>query len=433
MRQPYELSIALRYLRARSSHSFISFISVVSMIGIGLAVAVLIVVLSVMNGFEYELQQRILGMVSDATIGDYDGQLEDWQELRARALERADVTAAAPFVEGQGMAVPGESLAGGSTNRVQEAQPAGVIVRGVDPNLEPEVSSINDVLQEGSIGALTQGSFAVLIGRSLADTLGVGVGDEILLVLAEGRVTPAGIVPRLRTFTVAGIFEAGMYEYDRGLVFVNFADASLLFRTAGRATGVRLNVTDLYAASRIATELARELVNKTGSSTLYVDDWTRQHSTYFRSIQLQKSIMFVILSLVIAVAAFNIVSTLMMVVRDKRGDIAILRSFGAAPRAIMTVFASQGTLIGVVGTVFGVVLAMLVTWQLANFVGLLEAWFDIDLLSADVYFLSDLPTQLRSLEVVEISALALGLAVAATFYPALSAARQPPAEALRYE
>ena len=419
MRQPYELSIALRYLRARSSHSFISFISAVSMIGIGLAVAVLIVVLSVMNGFEYELQQRILGMVSDATIGGYDGPLEDWQGLRARALQRPDVSAAAPFVEGQGMAVAGESL-------------AGVIVRGVDPELEREVSSINDAIREGNIDSLTPGSYSVLIGGSLAEVLNVGVGDEIVLVLAEARVTPAGLVPRVRSLEVAGIFEAGMYEYDRGLVFVNLADAAVLFRTAGRATGVRLNVTDFYAASRVATELATELANEKGSN-FYVDDWTRQHSIYFRSIQLQKSIMFVILSLVIAVAAFNIVSTLMMVVRDKRGDIAILRSFGAAPRAIMTVFASQGTLIGLVGTLLGVALALLVTSQLANFVGLLEAWFDIDLLSADVYFLSDLPTQLRALEIAEISALALGLAVAATFYPALAAARQPPAEALRYE
>ena len=419
MRQPYELSIALRYLRARSSHSFISFISAVSMIGIGLAVAVLIVVLSVMNGFEYELQQRILGMVSDATIGGYDGPLEDWQGLRARALQRPDVSAAAPFVEGQGMAVAGESL-------------AGVIVRGVDPELEREVSSINDAIREGNIDSLTPGSYSVLIGGSLAEALNVGVGDEIVLVLAEARVTPAGLVPRLRSLEVAGIFEAGMYEYDRGLVFVNLADAAVLFHTAGRATGVRLNVTDFYAASRVATELATELANEKGSN-FYVDDWTRQHSIYFRSIQLQKSIMFVILSLVIAVAAFNIVSTLMMVVRDKRGDIAILRSFGAAPRAIMTVFASQGTLIGLVGTLLGVALALLVTSQLANFVGLLEAWFDIDLLSADVYFLSDLPTQLRALEIAEISALALGLAVAATFYPALAAARQPPAEALRYE
>ena len=419
MRQPYELSIALRYLRARSSHSFISFISAVSMIGIGLAVAVLIVVLSVMNGFEYELQQRILGMVSDATIGGYDGPLEDWQGLRARALQRPDVSAAAPFVEGQGMAVAGESL-------------AGVIVRGVDPELEREVSSINDAIREGNIDSLTPGSYSVLIGGSLAEVLNVGVGDEIVLVLAEARVTPAGLVPRVRSLEVAGIFEAGMYEYDRGLVFVNLADAAVLFRTAGRATGVRLNVTDFYAASRVATELATELANEKGSN-FYVDDWTRQHAIYFRSIQLQKSIMFVILSLVIAVAAFNIVSTLMMVVRDKRGDIAILRSFGAAPRAIMTVFASQGTLIGLVGTLLGVALALLVTSQLGNFVGLLEAWFDIDLLSADVYFLSDLPTQLRALEIAEISALALGLAVAATFYPALAAARQPPAEALRYE
>lgn len=419
MKQPYELWIALRYLRARSSHSFISFISAVSMIGIALAVAVLIVVLSVMNGFEHELQRRILGMVSDATIGGYDGPLEDWQALRDRALVRADVDAAAPFVEGQGMAVAGSSL-------------AGVLVRGIDPALEREVSTIDRVLAAGSLDALAPGSFNMLIGANLAAELGVGVGDEIVLVLAEGRVTLAGLVPRVRAFTVAGIFEAGMYEYDRGLVFVSFADASRLFRTDGRASGLRLDVTDVYAASRVATELARELANERGGN-FYVEDWTRRHYTYFRSIELQKTLMFVILSLVIAVAAFNIVSTLMMVVRDKRGDIAILRSFGASPRAIMTVFASQGTLIGLVGTLLGVLLALLVTSQLGHLVTLLEAWFDIDLLSAEVYFLSDLPTQLRPAEIAKICALALGLAVAATFYPAFAAARQPPAEALRYE
>ena len=419
MRQPYELSIALRYLRARSGHGFISFISAVSMIGIGLAVAVLIVVLSVMNGFEHELQQRILGMVSDATIAGYDGPLEDWQALQARALQHPGIEGAAPFVEGQGMAVVGEAL-------------AGVTVRGIDPVFERSVSSISQVLTQGSIDALEPNSYNVLIGSSLAEALDVELGADLVLVLAEGRVTPAGVVPRLRSFTVAGIFEAGMYEYDRGLVFVNFEDAGRLFGTAGRATGLRLDVADLYAAGQVATSFATELANELGTN-FYIDDWTRQHATYFRSIQLQKSIMFVILSLVIAVAAFNIVSTLMMVVRDKRGDIAILRSFGSTPRAIMTIFGSQGTLIGLIGTMLGVGLALLVTSQLGNVVGVLERWLEIDLLSADVYFLSELPTQLRPLEIAQICALALGLAIAATFYPALSAARQPPAEALRYE
>jgi lipoprotein-releasing system permease protein len=420
MRQPYELSIAARYLRAKSSNSFISFISAVSMIGIALAVAVLIVVLSVMNGFEHELQQRILGMVSDASISGYDGPLEDWQAMRDRVLERTEIEAAAPYVEGQAMAVVGEAL-------------AGVNVRGIDPELERSVSSIGAVTRRGDVAALTPGSYNVVIGANLAATLDVDIGDEIVLVLAEGsRVTAAGLVPRVRSFTVAGVFEAGMYEYDRGLVFISFDDAGRLFRTAGRATGLRLAITDLYNSREVATNVATELANELGTN-FYIDDWTRQHYTYFRSIQLQKSIMFVILSLVIAVAAFNIVSTLMMVVRDKRGDIAILRSFGSTPRSIMTLFACQGTFIGVIGTLLGVLLAMLVSWQLGNLVTLLESWFDVDLLSADVYFLSDLPTQLRPLEIAEICALALMLAVAATFYPALNAARQPPAEALRYE
>ena len=419
MHQPYELSIAARYLRAKSSNSFISFISAVSMIGIALAVAVLIVVLSVMNGFEHELQKRILGMVSDASISGYDGPLQDWPALRERVLEREEVEAVAPYVEGQAMAVAGEAL-------------AGVSVRGVLPELERTVSNIAAITKRGDLAALTPGSYNAVIGASLAEVLGVDVGGEIVLVLAEGRVTPAGLVPRVRSFKVAGVFEAGMYEYDRGLVFINFEDAGRLFRTDGRATGLRLGIADLYNAREVATDTAKALANEVGSN-FYIDDWTRLHYTYFRSIQLQKTIMFVILSLVIAVAAFNIVSTLMMVVRDKRGDIAILRSFGATPRSIMVLFASQGTFIGVVGTLLGVALAMLITWQLGNFVSVIERWFDIDLLSADIYFLSDLPTQLRPLEIAEIGGLALVLAVAATFYPALSAARQPPAEALRYE
>ena len=385
------------------------------MVGIGLAVAVLIVVLSVMNGFEYELQQRILGMVSDAAITGLDGPLDDWSAVRDRALAREDVVAAAPFVEGQGVIVAGEAT-------------AGVGVRGVEPRLEPEVSALADVLREGSVDALEAGSFTMLIGSMLADDLDIGVGDTVVLLLAQGRVTPAGIFPRMRSFTVAGVFEAGMYEYDRGLTFVNLDDAARLFATDGQASGVRLAVSDIYSAGRTATELALDL-----GGGFYVTDWTRQHVNFFRSIQLTKTIMFVILSLVIGVAAFNIVSTLVMVVRDKRGDIAILRSYGTSPLGILTIFANQGTLIGLLGTLFGVGLGLLVVSQLEAAVAAFEAWFNLDLLSGEVYFISDLPAQARSGEVAQIALLALLLAVAATVYPAFSAARQAPAEALRHE
>ena len=420
MRQPYEVSIAVRYLRTRSAHSFISFISAVSMIGIGLAVAVLIIVLSVMNGFEHELQQRILGMVSDAQIIGYEGPLANWREVRERVLERDDVEGAAPYVEGLAMAVAGEKI-------------AGITVRGVEPDLEVSVSTVATTIRNGAWSSLEPGSFNAVIGTQLAALLGVDIGDEVLLVLAEGRVTLAGFLNRRRTFTVSGIFDSGMYEYDRGLVFVSFDDAAKLFGTGGEATGLRLAISDLYNARDVARAAARQLVEEGFASNYSYDDWTTVHSTFFRSIQLQKTMLFVILSLVVAVAAFNIVSTLMMVVRDKRGDIAILRSVGTTQRSIMTLFATQGTLIGVIGTALGVLLALLVCWQLGNIVDFLQWLFGVDLLSAEVYFLDNLPTQVRPLEVLQIGGLALALAVAATFYPALSAARQPPAEALRYE
>jgi lipoprotein-releasing system permease protein len=415
VRQPYQLSIALRYLRARSRDSFISFISLVSMLGIGLAVAVLMVVLSVMNGFEHELQQRILGMVSDATLTGYEGPIEDWEAVRTHALARPDVVAAAPLVEGQGMAVFGDSF-------------AGIGLRGIVPSLESGVSQIAAMLVAGDLGLLSPGSFNMIIGSALAELLDVQIGDKVVLLLAQARVTPAGILPRVRTFTVAGIFDAGMYEYDRGLAYVHMDDAARLFQTGGRATGVSLKVTDLYAAGSIVTAIARTL-----GGGFYVSDWSRQHANIFRSIAITKAIMFVLLSLVIAVAAFNIVSTLVMVVREKRGDIAILRTFGASPRGIMSIFASQGTAIGVVGTTFGVLLGLTIMRYLDVVVAFVESTFGIDLLPAEVYFIAELPTQARFGEIGQICALALLLAVAATIYPALKAARAPPAEALRYE
>lgn len=409
------MSVALRYLRARSRNGFISFISLLSMLGIGIAVAVLIVVLSVFNGFEAELQTRVLGMASDATLTGIDGAIDDWPALRERALARDDILGAAPFVEGQALAVAGET-------------PAGVAVRGIAPALERTVSNIDSMLAAGSLDTLVAGRFNIVIGNALAELLGVGLGDEVVLVLAQGFVTPVGVLPRHRSFTVAGVFDAGMYEYDRGLAFIDMDDAAVLFRTRGRASGLRLAVADVFSAGSAATELARAL-----GGGFYVSDWMRQHGNSFRSIQLTKGIFFVILSLVIAVAAFNIVSTLVMVVGDKRGDIAILRSLGAAPRSILAVFAGQGMLIGLLGIAFGVVLGLGVVAVLEPAVHAIEASFGIDLISEEAYFISDLPTEARPVEVVQIALLTLAIAVAATLYPALSAARQPPAEALRYE
>ena len=415
MRQPYQLSIAMRYLRARSRDSFISFISLVSMVGIGLAVAVLMVVLSVMNGFEHELQQRILAMVSHATLTGLDVPLDDWQAVREHALAEPGVVGAAPFVEGRGMVVSGEQF-------------AGIGIRGILPELEGDVSELGNLMVAGELSALESRGYGIVIGRSLAELLGIGVGDKLVLLLAKARVTPAGMSPRARAFTVTGVFDAGMYEYDRGLGFIHMEDAARLFQTQGKATSLSLRVADIFAAGQTVNDIAIDL-----GGGFYISDWSRQHTNVFRSIAITKSIMFVLLSMVIAVAAFNIVSTLVMVVREKRGDIAILRTFGASPGGIMSIFATQGTAIGLLGTLSGVALGLLTMRYLDAVVGFIESTFGMDLLAEDVYFIADLPTQARFGEIAQICVLALLLAVAATIYPALRAAREPPAEALRYE
>jgi lipoprotein-releasing system permease protein len=411
----YPLGLALRYLGGQRGNGFISFISLVSTIGIGLGVAVLIVVLSVMNGFEEELKARILSVSAHATVTGYTRDLDDWSGLRQVALETPGVLAGAPYIEAQGLLVVGE-------------RQAGVAFRGIDPVLERDVSGLHELLESGSMADLKPGQYGMLLGISLAEHLGVGPGDSVVLVVPKGMVTPAGLAPRMRRFHVSGIFRAGMYEFDRGLALIALADAGRLLRSGDEVTGLRLSVADVFAAGSVARDVALR-----AGGGFYVSDWTRRHVNFFRSIQLTKTIMFVILLLIIGVAAFNIISTLVMVVRDKRADIAILRTMGAKPNSILLTFAMQGTLIGVAGTLLGVGLGVLLAVQLGRIVAGLERLLAIDLLAADVYFISDLPTRVDLAEVVQIALLALLLSVLATIYPALRAAHVDPADELRHE
>jgi len=411
----YEVWIGRRYVRARSSNRFVSLISAISMLGIAIAVGVLIIVLSVVNGFERELKDRLLAMSAHASIESPDGGLTNWQEIAAAAAANAEVTASAPYVEGQALLIAGDALSGAA-------------LRGVDPALEVRVSGVGRVMTDGRLDSLAPGDFNIVLGTELADHLRVGRGDKVNVTLAEGRVTPAGVVPRAKRFTVTGIYRVGMYEFDRRLAFVHIDDARKLYRLGDRVSGLRLSVTDIYRAPQIV----RDVALAAGGGVL-VSDWTRRHVNFFRSIQITKSILFVILLLVVAVAAFNIVSTLVMVVKDKQSDIAILRTIGATPAAILRIFMTQGTVIGVVGTLAGVLLGVLVTINLEGIVGFLESVFGIKFLAADVYFISDLPADLRWPDVARVSAIALLLALLSTLYPAWRGARTLPAEALRYD
>ena len=415
MSDRFEFWVGSRYVRSRSANSFVSLISAISMLGIAIAVMVLIVVMSVVNGFERELKDRLLAMTAHASIEGVDGELADAAELMDVALANPGVKAAAPFVKGQALLV-------------FEMQLSGAELRGIEPELERKVSGIAGVMKEGELSALVGGEFNIVLGVELAEAMQVGVGDKITVTLAEGRVTPAGVLPRHKRFTVSGIYRVGMYEFDRRLAFVNINDAQKLYRKKNAVTGLRLAVADVYSASAIVREVALE-----HGEVVLVSDWTRRHVNFFRSIQITKSILFVILLMVVGVAAFNIVSTLVMVVKDKQADIAILRTIGARPSSILKIFVTQGSIIGIVGTLAGVGFGILLALNLESIIGFLESVFGVKFLAADVYFISDLPSDLHYGDVLRIAGIALVLALVSTLFPAWVAAKTSPAEALRYD
>ncbi len=414
MFRPLELFIGLRYTRAKRRNHFISFISLVSMLGIALGVAALITVISVMNGFEKELRERILGMVSHATVSALGEGMEDWQGAMREAAEVPHVIGAAPFIEREGM--------------VQGARVSGAVVRGVAPELEPAVSELSTRVVEGSWAALKPGAYGVILGRELALWAGAELGAQVLLYAPQVRATPVGALPQMRRFTVVGIFESGTQEYDRTLAVIHIADAAKLYRMGADVTGVRIKLDDMFLARSVARQLARRM-----GGFFDVRDWTQEHANFFRAVATEKTIMFIILSLIVAVAAFNLVSSLVMLVTDKQSDIAILRTLGMRPRTVMGIFMVQGMLIGLVGIGIGAISGVFLAQNVTNVMRGLEHLLGFQLMPADIYYISDLPSDLRLADVWRIVGLTFGLSLLATLYPAWRAARTHPVEALRYE
>ena len=414
---PFEWMIGLRYTRAgrRSArNSFISFISLISMAGIALGVAALIVVLSVMNGFQKEVRDRMLSVLSHIEVFDTSGSMPDWQLTAAEAMKNKAVRGAAPYVEAQAMVTREDTV-------------RGILVRGILPAEEPKVSDVAAQVIRGSLADLKPGAFNVVLGSALARSLRLKLGDKLTMIAPQGQVTPAGVLPRLKQFTVVGIFEAGHYEYDSSLAFIHLDDGEKMFRLDG-PSGLRLKIADMQQAPQVTDALSQSL-----SGELYLRDWSQQNRNWFAAVQTEKRMMFIILTLIIAVAAFNLVSTLVMTVTDKQADIAILRTLGASPASIMKIFMIQGALVGLIGTALGVGSGVLVALNIDVIVPAIESLLGAQFLPRDIYLISALPSDLRWPDVARIGGLAVVLAFLATLYPSWWAARVRPADALRYE
>ncbi len=414
MFKPIQAYIGLRYTRAKRKNHFISFISAISMLGIAVGITALITVISVMNGFEKELRERILGMLAHATITSVRGEMDQWEQAMLASANHPEVAGAAPFIERETL--------------IKGYRTSGALVRGIDPELEGTVSEVGDKMVDGSLADLREGEFGIVLGVNLAMALGVESGDRVTVFAPQVRSTPAGVIPQVKRFTVVGIFSVGMHEFDRGTALVHLGDASRLFRVQSGASGVRLKVTDMFQAWRVARELQSEL-----SEIFFISDWTQKHANLFRAVQIEKTVMFVILSLIIAVAAFNIISTLVMVVTDKQSDIAILRTLGASPATIMGIFLILGSFIGLIGTTLGVIGGVSLATNVETVVPFLERTFNIQFMSGDIYYITDLPSDMQWSDVVKVAALSFSMSILATLYPSWRAARTDPAEALRYE
>lgn len=417
MFRPISLYIGLRYTRAKRRNHFISFISLVSMLGIALGVTVLITVLSVMNGFDYQIQNKIFAMAQQVTVSNYDGPLSNWENLANKVSQYHDVVSVAPFVNGQGMLV-------------NSGMAAPVLVRGVVPADETKVSKIAEKMVHGSFNQLQPGQYGVVMGQKLADNLGLQVGDKVTLFTPQATITPVGELPRFRRFTLVGLFNigGGFGSFDTGIIFINMHDAQVLYNFGNAVSGLRLKVSALYAAPKVSEALQNDFQDK-----YLVSNWTEEYGDFFKAIKMEKTMMFFILILIVAVAVFNLVSSLVMIVNDKRPEIAILRTLGASPRTIMTIFMVQGCTVGFIGTFLGLIGGILLALNAPNLVSGIQHLFHVQLISSSVYLVDYLPSKLEWADVWRVCLIALGLSVVATLYPAWQAARTQPAEALRYE